>query len=790
MNWCVKPNSKKTYEPGRREVVPACHQTGPFRDLPQFIVVLIVRSGRGGYQIIRELAVETNIDRQNQSVSKSWRNSVLNYKTKMAMINTLKKLFSGKLKAVLFLFLIGLIIVPVLVQAQEQSLNSLTLGRIYKRNEFEKNQFGPARWLEDGSGYSTLEKSQEFATTKNIIKYNPKTGERNMLVDASQLIPKGENNPLHISDYNWSLDGKKLLIFTNVARVWRDSTKGDYWLLDLDSGDLSQLGKFAKPSTMMFAKLSPDGNKVGYVVENNIYIEDINSSTVVQITPDGSDRIINGTLDWVYEEELSCRDGFRWSPDGKNIAYWRSDTEGTGTFYLINNIDSVYSQPLPFPYPKVGTRNSAVKVGVVPAAGGQTKWFVIPGDSRDNYLARMDFIPNSNEVMIQQLNRLQNTNKVWLGDIETMALKNILTDRDEAFLDIYDNLQWLDGSTYFTWTSEKDGWLHLYKVSRDGKEMDLITKGDFDVVNINCIDEKGGYVYYIASPTNYTQRYLYRSRIDGNGVAERISPKDAEGQFSYQMSPDAKWAIATFQNAVTPDRISVISLPEHQEVRMLEDNSGLKAKYDALGLNKKEFFKIDIGEVVLDAWMIKPVGFDPSKKYPVIFYIYGEPASSTVQDKWSGGQLWEQYMSQLGYVVMSIDNRGTKVPRGREWRKSIYEQIGILATHDQAKAATKIFNMFSFIDPERIGMWGWSGGGQMTLNCMFRYPEIYKTGIAVAFVSDQKLYDTIYQERYMGLPGENMEGYHDGSPISHASKLAGNLLLIHGTADDNVHYQS
>ncbi len=371
-----------------------------------------------------------------------------------------------------------------------------------------------------------------------------------------------------------------------------------------------------------------------------------------------------------------------------------------------------------------------------------------------------------------------------------MSIKNILTDTDEAFLDIHDNIIWLEGEKYFTWTSEKDGWLHLYKVSRDGLEMDLITQGDFDVVSIDCIDEKGGYVYYIASPENFTQRYLYRSPIDGNGTAERISPPGIQGQFSYQMSPDAKWAISTFQNSTTPPRISLISLPGHKEIKVLEDNNELKKKYDALALNPREFFKVDIGDEVLDAWMIKPVGFDNSRKYPLIFYVYGEPASSTVQDNWSGGFLWEQYMAQQGYLIISVDNRGTDVPRGRAWRKSIYGQIGILASHDQAKAAGKIIEMFSFVDPNRIGIWGWSGGGQMTLNCMFRYPEIYKTGIAIAFVSDQKLYDTIYQERYMGLPSTNKEGYYDGSPINHASKLEGNLMIIHGTADDNVHYQS
>ncbi len=685
---------------------------------------------------------------------------------------------------------LGILIIPCFIAAQEKSQNVLTLERIYKTNEFQQNEFGPARWLEDGSGYTTLEASQKFANVKNIIKYTPKTGERVILVNASQLIPKGRRNPLLIKNYNWSLDGKKLLIYTNSVRVWRYETRGDYWMLDIVSGKLSQLGSFADPSTMMFAKFSPDAKKVGYVVKNNIYVEILESSEVVQITYDGSARIINGTFDWVYEEELSCRDGFRWSPDGKNIAYWQSDTKGTGTFYLINNIDSIYSQPIPFPYPKVGTSNSAVKVGVVSAAGGETKWFDIPGDPRNNYLARMDFIPNSNEVIIQQLNRLQNTNMVWVGNTRTMRLNNILTDSDEAFLDIHDKIEWLDSEKYFTWTSEKDGWLHLYKVSRDGRNKDLITKGDFDVVSINCIDEKGGYVYYIASPENYTQRYLYRDRLDGKGTAERISPKGVEGQFSYQVSPDAKWAIATFQNSTTPSRISVISLAGHKEINILEDNSELKAKYDALGLNPRKFFKIDIGDVVLDAWMITPVGFDPSKKYPVIFFIYGEPASATVQDEWKGGRLWDQYMAQQGYVIISVDNRGTKTPRGRNWRKSIYEQIGILAAHDQAKAAIEIFKMFKFVDSERIGIWGWSGGGQMTLNCMFRYPEIYKTGIAVAFVSHQKLYDTIYQERYMGLPSENKEGYHDGSPINHASKLEGNLMIIHGTADDNVHYQS
>jgi dipeptidyl-peptidase-4 len=392
--------------------------------------------------------------------------------------------------------------------------------------------------------------------------------------------------------------------------------------------------------------------------------------------------------------------------------------------------------------------------------------------------------------MIQQLNRLQNTNTVWVGNIRNMELTNILTDKDEAFLDIHDNIEWLDEQRSFTWTSEKDGWLKLYKVSRDGKKSELITKGDFDVVKINCIDEESGYVYYIASPENYTQRYLYRSKLDGTGSAERISPAHQQGQHSYILSGNARSAIHTFHNAVTPNRISLISLPDHREIKLLEDNAELKARYDKLGLNPKTFIKIDIGAAELDAWMIKPKDFDPGKKYPLLFYVYGEPAGSTVQDSWSGGDLWHQYLAQQGYVVVSIDNRGTRTPRGRAWRKSIYRQIGILAAEDQAAAALKLLDEYPFLDRDRVGMWGWSGGGQMTLNCMFRYPEIYKTGIAVAFVSDQKLYDTIYQERYMGLPDDNQEGYFNGSPINHAHKLEGDLLIMHGTADDNVHYQS
>lgn len=667
--------------------------------------------------------------------------------------------------------------------------DELKLEDIYKNNIYRQDGYGPVRWMKDNRGYSTLEANNETGGI-DLVRFEAKTGKKSVLVSSSRLIPAGEKRPLRIDDYQWSEDNSMILIFTNTRRVWRYNTRGDYWVLNMVTGDLKQLGKSVERTTMMFAKFSPDGSRVAYVSNMNIYVEDILTGEIKQITFDGGDNIINGTFDWVYEEELDCRDGFRWSPDGKYITYWQSDTDGTGVFYMINNIDSVYSVPIPLPYPKAGTTNSAVKTGVVSSEGGETRWFDIPGDPRNNYLARMEFIPNSNEVMIQQLNRKQNSNRVWIIDILTMDTRNILTDNDDAFLDIHDNIMWLDNEKYFTWSSEIDGWLHLYRVSRDGSTKELITKGDFDVVNINCIDPGSGYVYYIASPYNATERYLYRSRLDGKGKAERVSPEGMTGQHSYIVSGDSKWAIHSFQDVTTPPRIALVSLPSHKEVRLLVSNEEAKSRYENLGLNPKEFFRVDIGDAVLDGWVIKPRDFDPSKKYPVIFYVYGEPAGATVQNNWGGGDLWHQYMAQKGYVIMSIDPRGTRSPRGREWRKVIYRKIGIVAPLDHAAAVRRIIADFPYVDGDRIGIHGWSGGGQMTLNCMFRFPELYKTGIAVAFVSDQKNYDTVYQERYMSTPQDNPEGYHDGSPINHACNLQGNLLIIHGTGDDNVHYQS
>lgn len=666
----------------------------------------------------------------------------------------------------------------------------LSIDDIYVKGLYRMSGFGPARWLDDGAGYTTLERAEDVSGS-DIVRYDTKTGIKTILIPAKDLIPAGAKNPIVIQDYIWSADKTKLMIFTNTRRVWRYNTRGDYWVFDLAAKKLIRLGKTLEPTYLMFAKFSPDGKKVGYVYKQNVYVEDIISGKIDQLTSDGGGIIINGTFDWVYEEEFDCRDGFRWSPDGKYIAYWQMNTEGISIFYMINNLDSLYPQLIPVPYPKVGTTNPAAKIGVIPAEGGATVWMKIDGDPRNNYLPGMDFAYSSTEIIIQHLNRLQNTNKVIIGNVLSGEVNTVFTDTDKTWVEINDDPEWLDNGKYFTWTSEREGWRQIFKISRDGKEAVNLTPGSFDVINLIKVDQKYGYLYFIASPDNPTERYLYRTKMDGKGKLERLSPVEMTGQHSYQISPDSKWAIHNFSNVSTPATIDLITLPSHKSVRILQNNDEMKLKYKGLKIQQKEFFKVDIGVgTELYGWMIKPDNFNPSKKYPVIFNIYGEPAGSTVQNSFGGGDLWHQFLSQQGYIIMSVDNRGTAMPRGREWRKSIYRQIGILAPDDQAKAVKKIIADYGFVDPDRIGIWGWSGGGSMTLNCMFKFPEIYKTGIAVAFVANQKFYDSVYQERYMGLPADNPDGFIDGSPVTHAKNLKGNLLLIHGSGDDNVHYQN
>ncbi|MBT8399967.1 MAG: S9 family peptidase, partial [Rhodothermia bacterium] len=636
----------------------------------------------------------------------------------------------------------------------------LTLDRLFDSEDFAAETYGPIRWLASG-GYTTLESSESVPGTQDIVRHDPATGSQEVLVPAESLVPPGQTNALEIEDYHWSADHSRLLVFTNTKRVWRRNTRGDYWVLDLKSGRLAQLGRFADPSRLMFAKFSPDGGRVAYVYRNNIYVESLSDGEVTQLTHDGTTTVINGTFDWAYEEEFHIRDGFRWSPDGASIAYWQLDASGIRDFLLINNTDSLYSFVIPIQYPKAGTINSYCRAGIVPSTGGETLWFVLSDDPRNNYIPRMKWAQDSREIIMMHMNRLQNELELIAGDAETGSRRTIVVERDSAWVDLrVDKHYWHGEGGDFVWVTQKDGWRHVYLVSGSGQEETLVTPGEFDIVSVEHVDVEGGWLYFIASPEDPTTRYLYRARLDGSGEMERLTPNDQPGDHEYEISPDARWAIHTYSSFENPPVIDLVRLPDHSRVRVLEGNDRLRENVEALRRGEHEFFRVALGDTLeLDGWVIKPSHFDSSAKYPVLFYVYGEPAGQTTRDRWGGTRyLWHALLAEQGYLVMSVDNRGTRSPRGRAWRKMIYGFVGVHASLDQAAALRQI-REWQFVDSSRIGVWGWSGGGSMTLNMMFRYPDLYHTGMSVAPVPDQRFYDTIYQERYMGLPQENVTGY-------------------------------
>lgn len=664
-----------------------------------------------------------------------------------------------------------------------------TLRRIFATGDFASRGFGPARWLEGGTAYTTLEPSEQLAGARDIVRYATATGERQVLVPARRLVPPGASSALEIEDYQWSPDGALLLVFTRSERVWRDNTRGDFWVLDRRTGALRQLGGPDAPaSSLMFAKFSPDGGRVAYVRAGDLYVERIDDGAITRLTRDGSRTRVNGTTDWVYEEEFGLRDAFRWSPDGARIAFWQFDMTGVRDFLMINNTDSLYSFVIPIQYPKAGTTNSAVRAGVVDAAGGPTTWLELPGNPRDDYLPRMEWAAGSDELVLQRMNRLQNTNRLLLADAATGRVRQILVERDSAWLDVVNDLHWLNAGKEFLWVSERDGWRHAYAVSRDGRSTRLLTPGDYDIVGIQAVDEDGGWLYFVASPTDATRRYLFRAPLDG-GAAERLSPAAAPGTHAYAISPDARWAFHTYSTFDTPPVVQLIRLPGHEVARTLADDAALRAAVAEPG--RTEFFKVTVGGgVELDGWMIRPRDFDPARTYPLLVYVYSEPAGQTVVDRWGGNRtLWHRMIADQGYIVASVDNRGTPAPRGRAWRKVVYGAIGDLASREQAEAVRALTRTRPYVDSTRVAVWGWSGGGSATRNAMFRYLEVYAVGMSVAPVPDQHLYNSIYQERYMGLPQENVEGYRIGSPVNFAEGLRGDLLVVHGTGDDNVHAQ-
>ncbi|MBJ6118168.1 S9 family peptidase [Pontibacter sp. BT310] len=649
------------------------------------------------------------------------------------------------------------------------------------------------QWLKSGDTYVQAEQGQ-------LVKHKLPDDATEIFLNKTALVPAGKTEPLKIRSFDMSADEQKVLLYTNTKKVWRYDTRGDYWVYDLQKKTLQQVGAGRPESSLMFAKFSLDGSKVAYVSEHNIYVDDLQSGDQKQLTKDGSRKLINGTFDWAYEEEFSARDGFRWSPDSKKIAYWQLDARQVKDYIMFDMLDGVYAKVIPVEYPVAGEAPSPYKIGVVGIDNAVTRWMEIPGDPKNTYLPRMEWASNANELIMQQLNRKQNESTLYLSNAENGKTKQIYTEKDKAWIDIlpswdgtynYGGWDWLNGGKEFLWASEKDGWRHLYRVSRDGKKEHLITKGNYDVMEIAGIDEKGGYVYFLASPDNATQQYLYRTRLNGKGKAERLSPGSQPGTHNYSLSPNTKFAQHRFSNHYTKPVSEWVALPDHKAF------GGESAVQKALAsadkaANRVEFIKVKAADgVEMDAWMAKPANFDPKKKYPILFYVYSEPASQTVTDTYGAGMnfLYNGDMAEDGYIYVSVDNRGTPAPKGRDWRKSIYRKVGQLNISDQAAAARELLKL-PYVDASRVAVWGWSGGGSATLNLMFQHPDIYKTGISVAAVANQLTYDNIYQERYMGLPQENREDFVKGSPITYAKNLEGNLLYIHGTGDDNVHYNN
>ena len=644
-------------------------------------------------------------------------------------------------------------------------------------------------WTPDGLGYYRI-------TAEGIARVDPKTDVETIVINKNQYTPPG-GNALRIQGFDYSADRTKVLLFTNTAKVWRYNTRGDYWVLNTVSNQLKKLGEGLPERSLMFAKFSPDNKYVAYVSGNNLYVEDIATSQVRKLTADGTRKLINGTFDWAYEEEFGCRDGFRWSPDGKQIAFWQVDATKIKDYYMLNTTDSNYSKVIPVEYPKVGESPSPARIGVVTLNGGVIRWMKIEGDPQQHYITRMEWT-SPNELIVQQLDRKQQESRLMYCRTTDGNSTTFWAENDDAWVDLNSaeftgepgGWKWVNKGQEFLWVSEKDGWRRIYRISKDGKTVTPLTKGNYDIGKILAVDEAGNYVYFTASPNNATQLYMYRVRLNNpKDEPELVSQAALKGTHNYQVSPNGRLARHSFSNYNTPPVTEWVSLPDHKALNA--------AKSIEKNIKKDESVNVEYTQVVtednikLDVWINKPNNFDPNKKYPVVLYVYGEPAA-TVTDDTYGGQsnfLYNGDMAADGYVQVGIDNRGTPALKGAAWRKAIYRKIGDVNIRDMAMGMKKVLEL-PYMDKSRVAVWGWSGGGSSTLHLLFRYPEIFQTGISIAAVANQLFYDNIYQERYMGLPQENRQDFVNGSPITYAKGLKGNLLYIHGTGDDNVHYSN
>ena len=644
------------------------------------------------------------------------------------------------------------------------------LRAIYEGNEFAVRSFR-ADWLPDGSGYLILETSP-VTNEQALVSYDAASDKRAELVSASQLAFPEATGPFFIESYTFSPDGSRILLATSSQK---DRNRNlHYWMLERKSGKLQKVIAGRNSS------ISPDGQRILFSDQGNLYVYNLQNEQTISLTNDA----VPGSV--TYGQEV-------WSPDGNKVAFVQSDVSSVRLRSMLVPGDPSYPEVRETRFARVGGTIESLRIGVVDAEGKETRWLSIPIPSEGYYLGQVSWAGNSNEVLVEKLSRFRDKREFFIANVNNGTINRIFDESDPAWVvasyGTNLGLEWVNDYSKFLVLSERDGWRHAYICSRDGKNQKNLTPGEYDIIERVAVDESGGYFYYNASPENGTQSYLFRVRLDGTGEPEQISPKNQPGYHQYTLSPDARWAFHTYSSANTPPITQLVKLPEHKVVRVLEDNKALREK--VASLPPIEFFQVDIGDgIIMDGWMIKPGDFDPSRKYPVFVYVYGEPHGQTVRDSWGFAMAdYHRVIADLGYLVISMDNRGTPCPKGAAWRRAIVGRLGPLSTEEQAAGLKQLGRIRPYVDLSRVGIWGWSGGGSNTLNALFRKPGDYHLGIAVVPKPQPHLYNAWFQEIYMNTPDVNPEGYKESAPINFAEGLQGNLLIITGTGETNTHVQ-
>ena len=681
----------------------------------------------------------------------------------------------------LFAVLVSAPAFPILAQQK----TDLTLDDIWAKRDLAAASPEGTNWLKDGRHYTALIPDGKN-DTQDIVRFDITTGQPvNTLVEGESL--RGPNGPLEVDGYTFSSDEQRLLIKTAEEPIYRRSSKAEFYLYDLKTKELKPVSKGGK---QQYATFSPNGERVAYVRQNNVYYVDVAGGQEHKVTDDGAvNQRINGALDWVYEEEFEFAVGFGWSPDGARLAYYTFD-ESKVPEYAMQQWGKLYPTSYTYKYPKAGETNSVVGVKVFDLVGNKTVT-LDTGKEPDQYLPRMKWTKDANTVAVQRLNRLQNKLELLHCNAVTGKSTVVLTEMDKAYVEVGDDLTYLKDGKRFVWSSERDGYKHLYLYSFDGQKSDQLTKGAWDVTDLYGVDEARGLVYYASAEPHPRERQLYRVNLKGKDKT-RLSqgPGTHEGAFS----PTFSYYFDTHSSFGTPPVTTLFDATGKapRQIKLVEDNAALKQRLGGLNLAPVEFIEVPLpgdDKIKLNGWLLKPTTFDATRKYPVILYVYGGPGSQTGQDEWAGpNYFWFQHLTQQGYIILSVDNRGTGA-RGAAFKKATYLNLGKLEIQDQMDVARWAGNQ-PYIDKARIGMWGWSFGGYMTTLAMTKGADLFKTGVAVAPGTSWRFYDTVYTERFLRTPQENPAGYDENSPLTYAGKLKGNFLMIHGTGDDNVHFQN